>query len=71
MPSRAAATPSSVSTRSTRTPLPHSADVSNQAMAGLPERIVHRHTIHETDRQPELDARSIAGLSHARESLPV
>src|SRR6185503_1102647 len=32
--------------------VPQSADVSNQATAGLPKRIVHRNTIHETDRQP-------------------
>jgi hypothetical protein len=36
--------------------VPHSAYVSNQAIAGLPEWVVHRHTIHETDRQPEIDA---------------
>ena len=36
--------------------VPHSAHVSNHASAGLPKRIVHRHTIHESDRQPEVDA---------------
>ena len=36
--------------------VPHSAHVSNLASAGLLKRIVHRHTIHESDRQPEIDA---------------
>jgi hypothetical protein len=45
----------------------HSADVSNQAIAGLPRRIIHCHTIHETDRQPEV--RAPHGLGHACEAM--
>ena len=67
-PSRPATTPSSVSTRSTPTPSPHSADVSNQAIAGPLKRIVPRNTIHETDRQPEVDAPHVLSLSRACES---